>query len=286
MKIAALAFTATLTSVLAASAPAFAQVAAPAVPIPANMAWRQLDPQNVLVVETNKGTIIAELYPQAAPQTVFRIRALTKEGFYNGNEFFRVIEGFMDQTGDPENSGQGGSKLPNINGEFSFRRGADAPIKMVPNRTANSGFIGLLPVTGQSNAMTAMSVDGKAETHGLFCMGVLGMARAQDPNSANSQFFFMRDTTSALDGGYTPFGRVIHGLDVVKSIKSGEPVAPPRDKMVRVRLLADIPAAEQPKIRAMDTNSPTFTAWVDALREKAGAANFDLCDIPVATPNP
>jgi peptidylprolyl isomerase len=284
MKIAALAFTVALTSVTAAAVPAFAQT--PEVPIPANMVWRQLDPQNILVVETNKGVIISELYPQAAPQTVFRIRALAKEGFYNGNEFFRVIEGFMDQTGDPENTGKGGSQLPNVKAEFNFRRGADVPMKAIANRRLNSGFIGVLPVAGQPNAMMAMSVDGKASTYGLFCAGTLGMARAQDEDSGNSQFFFMRDTSNDLNQKYTVFGRVLHGLDVVKSIKSGEPVEPPRDKMVRVRLLADIPAAEQPKVRAMDTTSPAFIAWTDALRAKAGPTNFDLCDIPVATPNP
>lgn len=282
MKFAALALAAALTTVIAASA--LAQTVA--VPLPADMVWRQPDPQNVLVVETNKGTIIAELYPQAAPQTVERVKLLTRRGFYNNNEFFRVIEAFMDQTGDPENTGRGGSSLPDLKAEFFFRRGPDTPLRIIPNRRANSGLIGVLPVAGQSNAMMAMSVDGKADTWGLFCTGVLGMARAADDDSANSQFFFMRDTHDDLNQKYAAFGRVLHGLDVVKSIKPGEPVEPPRDKMVRVRLLSDIPEAERPKVRAMDTSSAPFAAFVDSFRKAMGPANFDICDVPIATPSP
>lgn len=280
MKIAALALAIALTPMLAA--PAAAQLAD--VPVPANMVWRTPDPANTLVVETNKGLIIAELYPQVAPLTVERIKTLTKQGLYNGNEFFRVIESFMDQTGDPENSGRGGSSLPDLKAEFSFRRGPEVAVKAIPNRRANGGFIGALPVAGQPTAFMAMSADGKAETHGLFCTGVLGMARAQDEDSANSQFFFMRDTTDDLNGKYTAFGRVLHGIDVVKSIKPGEPVEPPRDRMVLVRLLSDFRPGEGPKVRVMDTTSAPFAAYVEAMRNKVGPQNFDICDIPIATP--
>ena len=70
--------------------------------------WRTVDPENVLVVETNKGRIIAELAPVAAPAHVDRIKTLTRQGFYDGRSFFRVIDGFMAQTGDPEDTGKGG----------------------------------------------------------------------------------------------------------------------------------------------------------------------------------
>jgi len=282
MKIAALALAIALTPLLAG--PAAAQLGD--VPAPANMTWREPDPNNTLVVETNKGLIIAELYPQVAPLTVERIKILVKQGLYNGNEFFRVIEGFMDQTGDPENTGRGGSTLPDLKGEFIFRRGPETAVKPLANRRPNSGFIGALPVTGQPTAFMAMSVDGKAETSGLFCTGVLGMARAQDEDSANSQFFFMRDTTEDLNKKYAAFGRVIHGVDVVKSIKSGEPVEPPRDRMVLVRLLADIRPEERPKARVMDTSSPAFAAYADTIRTRLGAPNFDICDVQIATSLP
>jgi peptidylprolyl isomerase len=261
---------------------ALAQVKAPG--LPANLTWRDPDAENTLVVETSRGTIISELYPQVAPISVERIKTLTRQKFFDGLEFFRVIEGFMDQTGDPQNTGEGGSTLADIRAEFSFRRGADVRETVVASDKPNTGFIGILPVTGQSNAMMAISADGKTQTQGLFCTGVLGIARAGDPDSGNSQFFFMRAANEGLNGKYTPFGRVVQGMDAVKSIKAGEPVNPPRDKMIRVRLLADIPAAERPKIKVMDTSTPAFTAYTDGLRAKAGAAYFDVCDVDILTP--
>lgn len=280
MKSAVLVLAALFVAAGPASAPAQQSTASK---LPANLTWLDADPNNTLVVETTKGEIIAELYPQVAPITVERIKTLVKQKFYDGNEFFRVIESFMDQTGDPGNNGNGASMLPNIPPEFTFRRGPEVKETMFPSDKPNTGFIGIMPVSGQSNGMMALSVDGKAETGGLFCPGVLGMARADAPDSGNSQFFFMRNTSDALNGKYTAFGRVIQGMDAVRSIKSGEPVTPPRDKMTSVRLLADIPEAQRPKVKIMDTTTPAFAAYVDSVRTKVGGY-FDLCDVDVTTP--
>src|SRR5690348_13652589 len=71
--------------------------------------WRTPDPNDVLVIDTNKGRVFVEMVPEVAPQTVARVRELAHTGFYDGQKFFRVIDKFMDQTGDPQNNGQGGS---------------------------------------------------------------------------------------------------------------------------------------------------------------------------------
>jgi len=246
------------------------------------VAWRGVDPENVLVIETNKGRIIAELAPFAAPAHVERIKTLTRQGFYDGRSFFRVIDGFMAQTGDPEDTGQGASPLPNLQPEFSFRRGAETPFVAVATpQVSGGGFIGTLPVLSQPDAQMAITVDGKVPAQGLFCPGVLGMARATEPDSANSQFFLMRGDTPALNGKYTVFGRVLSGLDVVRAIKAGEPVPAPQDKMTRMRLLADIPVAERPKITVQATTVPAFAAYVEAQRKAKGAA-FNICDLDIA----
>src|SRR6202012_2053978 len=96
---------------------------------------------------------------------------------------------------------------------------------------ADGGFIGALPVLSQPAAMSALTIDGRLTAHGTFCAGVVGMARANDPNSANSQFFLMRGPRDNLDTKYTPLGRVIVGQDVVRQTKPGEPVADPQDRM-------------------------------------------------------
>lgn len=268
MTAAALALAATTVSFGAASAQAASD-------------WRTPDPNNVLVVETNRGRIIAELYPDVAPNHVERVRALAKTGFYDGLTFFRVIADFMAQTGDPKNTGEGGSDLPDLTAEFNFRRGADMPLGAgFKLGSTESGWVGALPVTSQPTALAVMTADRKVSTWGNFCPGVVGMARAGDPDSANSQFYFMRAANAGLDKTYTAFGRVLQGVDVVKAIKTGEPVPDPQDKMLSVKVLADMPADKRPSIQVMDTRGAAFKALV-AKRQAELGASFTNCDVDV-----
>src|SRR6058998_1592561 len=124
--------------------------------------WRTPDPNDILVIDTNKGRIVVEMIPEVAPLHVTQIRALAHENFYDGLRFFRVIDKFMDQTGDPQNNGQGGSSKPNIPAEFTFRRGADLPFTLALDQTvAEIGFVKSLPVASQSMALSAMTKDQK-----------------------------------------------------------------------------------------------------------------------------
>jgi peptidylprolyl isomerase len=276
MKLAMTAAALALAALTASAQAASAQTAAPA-----GVDWRVPDPNNVIVVETNKGRIIAELYPQVAPNHIERVRTLVKSGFYDGLTFFRVINDFMAQTGDPQNTGMGGSDQPNLTAEFNFRRGADLPLGAGFKVGSNeSGWIDALPVTSQNSALAVMTADRKVATWGNFCPGVLGMARAGDPDSANSQFFFMRQANASLDKTYTAFGRVLSGLDVVRAIKVGEPVPDPQDKMLSVKMLADLPADKRPKVQVMDTRSATFKALVTKRQAEMGGS-FTNCDLDV-----
>ena len=266
----------------AAAAPAAAaKPAGPSAPGPSD--WRSPDPNDVLVIDTNKGRIIVEMVPEVAPQHVARMRELAHENFFDGQRFFRVIEDFMDQTGDPQNSGQGGSSKPNVPAEFLFRRGADMPFTMAIDQTvAEIGFLKSLPVTSQSMAMAPLTADQKVRAWVLYCQGVAGMARDSNEDSANSQFFLMRGPFPSLERKYTAWGRVISGQDVVTAIKVGEPVPDPQDRMERVRLLADLPEASRPKVRVIDPKGPWFKAEIERVRAAKGA-DFSACnvDIPV-----
>jgi len=272
------------TSVIAAPkkpAPAPAPAAAPKPTAPGAADWRTPDPNNVLVIDTNQGRIVVEMLPEIAPKHVEQIRALAHENFYDGQRFFRVIDKFMAQTGDPQNNGQGGSPKPNIQAEFTFRRGSDLPFVMAADQTvAEIGFIKSMPVESQSMSLAAMTKDNKVTAWGLYCPGVAGMARDDNPDSGNSQFFLMRYPYPSLEKRYTAWGRVIAGEDVVKSIKTGEPVEQPQDRMDKVRLLADIPEAGRPKIRVVDTKSAWFKAQIDRVRAARGA-DFTACDVDV-----
>ena len=136
-------------------------------------------PNPVVTIEMENGnTITAELYPETAPNTVNNFISLVKKGFYDGLIFHRVIRGFMLQGGCPQGQGTGGPGY-NIKGEFT-----------------SNGFTNDLKHT----------------------RGVLSMARAQDPDSAGSQFFIMQLNATHLDGEYAAFGCVTSGIDVVDSI--------------------------------------------------------------------
>ena len=130
----------------------------------------------------NGGKMVAELYPEVAPNTVNNFISLVKNGFYNGLIFHRVIPGFMIQGGCPEGSGMGGPGY-SIKGEFSGN--------------------------GVKN-------DLKHDR------GVLSMARAMNPNSAGSQFFIMVERAPHLDGQYAAFGRLTAGQDVADAIVNAD----------------------------------------------------------------
>lgn len=148
----------------------------------------------------NGGIITAELYPEIAPNTVNNFISLVKKGFYDGLIFHRVIPGFMIQGGCPNGNGMGGPGY-SIRGEFR--------------------------ANGFKNDLR----------HGI---GVLSMARAQDMNSAGSQFFIMVDMGFFLDGQYAAFGKVTSGMEVANQIVNvprnymDKPNEPQRMKKVTV----------------------------------------------------
>jgi peptidylprolyl isomerase len=153
---------------------------------------RAQDLENTLYLDLDYGRVVIALRPDLAPKHVARIKELTRQKFYDGLLFHRVIDGFMAQTGDPRGNGTGGSgtKLP---AEFSREP---------------------------------------------FVRGTVGMARAQDPNSGDSQFFIMFAPGNFLDGKYTVWGRVTSGMEHVEKIKRGEPPRSP-DKIIRMQVAAD-----------------------------------------------
>ncbi|MGV8928181.1 MAG: peptidylprolyl isomerase [Brevundimonas sp.] len=264
-------------ALLAASVPAVAQTAA------STSEWRTVAPENLLVIDTAKGRIIVELEPRMAPLTVARIRELADGGFYDGLKFHRVMQGFMAQTGDPLGTGEGGSDLPDIPGEFEFRRGRDLGfVNLIPGAAVQLGIAGSMPVRTQPDAQMMVTSDFKVGAQALFCPGVAGMARSQDPNSANSQFFLMTGIKDDLNGRYAPFGRVLSGLEVVEAIKpgpasaNGQVVDP--DLMIRARTVAAMPEGERPVVRVMNSVSPAFSALAEQVRAERGAS-FSICDV-------
>ncbi len=145
-----------------------------------------------LVIEVagaTSGTIVIDLLPDVAPKHVEQIVALAQSGAYDGVVFHRVIDGFMAQTGDVS-AGKRGTDLSMAGTGGSDRPNLPAEFSSIP-----------------------------------FDRGTVGMARAQDPNSANSQFFMMFAPAPNLDGQYTVVGQIVQGLDVLDAIKKGDSAA-------------------------------------------------------------
>jgi peptidylprolyl isomerase len=167
------------------------------------------DPENTMIVTLKSGDVVIALRPDLAPKHVERIKALVRAGEYDNVAFHRVIGGFMAQTGD------------------------------VQYGDLEDGFEPDLVGTGGSS-----QPDLPAEfSNESFTRGVLGMARAQSPDSANSQFFIMFAPAPHLDGGYTIVGKVEKGMELVDGLKKGSEaangaVAEP-DRMIKVRIAAD-----------------------------------------------
>lgn len=157
---------------------------------------------HIRIVVKDFGTIEATLNANVAPITVSNFAHLAESGFYNGLTFHRIIDGFMIQGGDPKGNGSGGSENK-IKGEFT-RNGVENNI--------------------------------------LHTRGTISMARAQDPNSASSQFFIMQADNTSLNGNYAAFGTVTSGMDVVDAIcKAVTPTDPN----------GTVPASEQPVIESV-----------------------------------
>ena len=131
------------------------------------------------IIETNLGTIVFKLLPELAPETVRNFEKLARDGFYNGTLFHRVIPGFMIQGGDP-NTKNGNKNTWGTGG---------------PGHTIKAEF--------------------SSRSHHR---GIVSMARAQDPDSAGSQFFIVTTDSTFLDRQYTVFGEVIEGMDVADKI--------------------------------------------------------------------
>jgi len=157
-----------------------------------------LDPENTIYMELESGRVVIRLLPDIAPNHVARIKELTRQGFYDGVVFHRVIEGFMAQTGDPTGTGRGGSGKK-LKAEFS-----------------NTPHL----------------------------RGTVSMARAQDPNSADSQFFIVFQPAPHLNGQYTVWGQVVSGMEHVDAIKKGlaarNGIVDNPDKIISMRVMADV----------------------------------------------
>lgn len=244
-------------------------------------AWRAVDPENMLVIDLPAGEVVVELRPDFAPRHVEQIKKLVRDGFYDGLKFHRVVEGFVAQGGDPKGDGTGSSDLPNIPAEFSRdTQNVSGFVELGRDRIASRvGFIDGMPAGAQPESLRAFKTDREVLIWGLHCPGVMSMARATDPNSANSQFFLMLgEARLDLDRRYTTWGWIVDGSENSRRIMRGEP--PPRPTpIIRMRIGADIPEGERPNVKVMRTDSEAFQQYVEALGAVKDGFVRDICAV-------
>ena len=238
----------------------------------AQQSWRALDPENTLVIETTKGRLIIEMRPEMAPKSIERLKLLTRERIYDGLQFHRVIANFVAQTGNPNNKDHGKSTHPNLAPEMTFKHERRTMVVWASKASdVASGFIGSVPF----QALPFSADQSTSHAWGIHCAGVMAMGRDKPLDSGNSEFYFVLDPARDMDHEYTVVGRVVVGMDVLRSLNQGEPPANP-DLMRTVRLLSELPAAGRPRFHVMTGNA--LNVLIDKVRRQKGA-DFSVCDI-------
>lgn len=256
--------------------------------------WRALDPENTLLMELPAGRVIIELAPRFAPQHAANIRALARGGYFDGLAILRVQDNFVTQWGDPDADEPGkarplGAARAHLPAEFSVpleRIGGAAGFKRLPD------VDGWAPRTGFVDGMP-VAVDPRSRRAWLaHCYGMVGAGRsdAVDSSTGAELYAVIGHAPRALDLNITLVGRVIQGMELLSALPRGGANMGFYDKpeqrtgIQRVRLLADVPAAERPALQVLRTDSATWAALLDARRNRGGwyvrsPRHVDICSV-------
>lgn len=250
---------------------------------PAN--WRQVDPENLLMLTIKRQEVLIELRPDFAPTNAAQVKKIARDTNYDNLPFHRVIDDFMAQGGETYAVYQVYPRYPMLKAEFTFPRDPGKQKAQWFGKTPGGqrlGFLDGFVVQGQPDEIAAISDPPVAKTWAVHCSGVMSMARTSDPDSADTQFFLMRHPRTGpdgLDAQYTVVGRALTGLDVIRSIKPGpdgpeDGRLPPSqaDKLSKAVIVADIPEARRPAVYVRRTDGPEFSAQL-AAAAAAGATD-------------
>lgn len=264
--------------------------------------WRKVDPENLLQFTVNDKEILIELRPDIAPKHVEQIRKIVRDGNYDKLAFHRVIDNFMAQGGDVYSVYQIYPRYPNIPGEFTWMREPAKQKVQWFGSTPQGDKLGYLEgfiVQGQPDEVAMISDPPVARTWAIHCAGVASMARASSPDSAGTEFYLMRQSRvgqgTPLDKNYTPWGRALTGLDVIRGIKAGPPdndgrfaSASQADKLTKAVLAADIKEHRRPTVYVKRTDGPEFAATLAGLSvtDPLAACALPPVDVIVERPSP
>ncbi|MCR9268452.1 MAG: peptidylprolyl isomerase [Hyphomonadaceae bacterium] len=219
--------------------------------------WRDVSPENLILIETQYGDIIVELNPDFAPNHANQFRHLVRDDVYNGIRFYRVIEAFVAQGGLQEDEII--EQFPTLENE-NDRPLSDAAFVPLGNADLFAPMVGHIDgfAVGRSEALQSEWL--------LHCPGALAMARDTDPDSGSTEFYIVLDAQRYLDRNLTIFGRVIDGMQYVQKLKRGDRAvengviqAPDQgDEILSMTVAADMDAAIRPNYQVQMVPSQAF----------------------------
>src|SRR5258706_1278648 len=252
--------------------------------------WRPLDPENTLYMELPTGRVVMELAPQFVPQHAANIKALVREGFFDGTGVMRVQENYVVQFGDATEKKPIKNARRTLPPEFTAAITANIPF------TPLSDFDGYAREVGFSNGFHAARDPAAGQTWLTHCTGTLGVGRdsAVDSGGGTELYVVTGHSPRQLDRNITLVGRVVQGMSLLTVLPRGPAPMGFYDKpeqhvpIKSIRVAADVPPAERSKLEVIRTDSATFKAMVAALRNRGGdwykvpAGYIDLCNVPIA----
>lgn len=261
--------------------------------------WRALDPENTLLMDLSTGQVVIELAPRFAPAHVANIRALARGGYWDGLAILRVQDNFVTQWGDPDGDDAAKAKplpadaKPRLPAEFSVpldsigRSSRFTKLPDVDGWAPRAGFAEGFPVAADPKA-------GKAWL--AHCYGMVGAGRGDAVDSSNGAELYavIGHAPRGLDLNITVVGRVLKGMELLSGLPRGGAAMGFYDKpeqrtgIQRVRLLAEVPAAERPALQVLKTDSATWQQLLNARRYRGGwyvhsPAHTNICSAGVPT---
>ena len=251
--------------------------------------WRPLNPDNTLYLELEKGRVVIELAPDFAPRHAANIKALVREGYFDGLAIVRSQENYVAQWADPDEKREVKTAKRKLDAEFTVKYPASLPFTRLPD------VDGYAPQVGHANGFPA-GRDPKAGTAWLaHCYASVGVARGTESNSGDgtSLYVVTGQSPRQLDRNITVVGRVMQGMELLTTLRRGTgPLgfyekAEERTPIREMKVAADVPEAKRSKLEIMRTDTASFKTLVEVQRNRGGdwykvpAGHIDLCNVPV-----
>lgn len=254
--------------------------------------WRAIDNDNTLYLELSTGRVVIELAPQFAPLHAANIKALVREGYFDGLVIMRVQENYVVQWGDPTEKKMPQKAKKNLPPEFSVPVNKEIPIPF----TRLPDIDGYAKQVGFSNGFHSARDAKSANTWLAHCTGTVGVGRDNDVGSGGGTELYVVTGHSPrhLDKNITLVGRVVQGMSLLTVLPRGTGALGFYEKpeqyvpIKSMRVAADVPEADRTQLEIIRTDTLTFTAMVEALRNRGGdwykvpAGHIELCNVPLA----